>query len=274
MPFALAESDSISGAVDKNMAAQRTACDKNTSMEWSSKYSRCIGKQAAVDTRNEARACDSLTDLAAKQNCHLKLAEKNTALSSDPGSLYQPKTGGSMLLNSAATIYGAYTATNIFHEQAKSGENSNCMSKKIYGITGLAGLASDFYLKSKAKKKVKEIEGKYMLDKKNSAFESQVLALEYLKEEQNTVVEIAGMEKKRNMMLMLGYGLATGWAVYELTPYGANPDCVPKKKDAKAENNTATAKGPAAVNTESLGGAEAFPVKQGSVEVRDLPPLK
>lgn len=231
-----AQGDSISGAADNAMASQRAACDKNSSMTWNSKLSRCVGKQQAVDMRNDAKACDALTDIKAKQNCHIKIAEKNSGLSSDTNSLNQGGTTGSMLMNSAATVVGAYTATSLFHEKAKSVENSNCMSKKIYGITGVAGLASDLYLKVKAKKKVKELEGKFMLDKKNTAYEAQIKALEYLKEEQNTVASIANMEKKRNMMLMVGYGLATAWAIYEITPYGANPDCVPGKKKEDTTN--------------------------------------
>jgi hypothetical protein len=227
-----AQGDSISGVVDTNMAAQKDACNKNTAMTWSSKLNRCIGKQQAVDARNEANACDAMTDVTSKQKCQMKIAEKNSGLSSDTSSLNQGKTTASAVMNTANTAYGAYTVLNIFNKKAKSGENSNCMSKKILGITATAGLASDIYLKMKAKKKVKDLEGKFLLDTKNTAYEAQVKALEYLKEEQSTVVEIANMEKKRNMMLMLGYGLATGWAIYELTPFVENPDCVPHKQTA------------------------------------------
>jgi hypothetical protein len=223
--------DSISASVDANMAAQRSECDKHTAMEWSSKLNRCIGKKAAVDARNEAKGCDSLADLSAKEKCHLNLAEKNTSLASDTSKLNQGNTSGSMLMNGAASIYSAYASTDIILDHSKKNENSNCMSKKILGVTAVAGLASDVYLKMKAKKTVKDLEGKYMLDINNTTYEAQVKALEYLKQEQQTVIEIASMEKKRNMMLMLGYALATGWAIYEMTPYGANPNCVPKKDE-------------------------------------------
>ena len=241
-----AQSDSISAAVNTNMANQMAECKKNTAKVWDSKLNRCVGKQQAIDTRNEAKACDALTDVTAKQNCHLKIAEKNTGLNSDTGSLYTGNSG-SMLINGAATIYGAYSVLGWFNSTAKTkGENSACMSKKILGITGAAGIASDIYLKMKAKKTVKVLEGKFMLDKKNTAYEAQIKALEYLKVEQETVAEIAGMEKKRNMLLMVGYGLATGWAVYELTPFGANPDCVPKKDDdTKKEPDKSPAADPA-----------------------------
>jgi hypothetical protein len=210
-------------AVNANMAQQQETCAKNTAMEWSATLNRCIGKQAAVDSRRAAQACDGITDLAAKEKCHISLAEQNTKLSSDTKGLNQGKTTNSMMMNGIAA---AYTAINMISTFGKDGQKSNCTSKKILGVTSVAGLVSDVYLKMKAKKKVKALEGKYKLDTTTSTHEAQVSALEYLKDEQQTVVEIAGMEKKRNLALMLGYGIAAGWAVYEMTPFGANPDCM------------------------------------------------
>ena len=207
--------------VDQVMADQKAACDKNTSMTWSLKLNRCIGKQSSVDTRNAAKACDSLTDVAAKEKCNLNLAEKQTGLSSDTASLNQGNTTGSMVMNGVAT---AYTALSFISAAGSTGEKSNCTSRTIFAVTSIAGLASDVFLKMKAKKKVQELEGKYKLDKTSSASEAQVKALEYLKEEQQTVVSIASMEKKRNMALMLGYGISTAWAIYEMMNF-TTPAC-------------------------------------------------
>lgn len=257
---------------DDYIADQQTACAKNTAMEWSSALNRCVGKQAAIDARNEAQACDALKDVTAKANCHLALAEKNSKLSSDPSKLNQGSTTNSMLMNGVAA---AYSAINIISSMGKNGEQSNCTSKKILGVTSVAGLASDVYLKMSAKKKVKELEGKYKLDTTTASTEAQVQALQYLKEEQQTVVSIAGMEKKRNLMLMLGYGMAAGWAVYEMTPFGANPDCVkPNKGDevkasADAKPAAATATGTTPVTPEYE--AETFSVIRGDVETTQGP---
>ena len=217
---------------DQIMDEQKAACDKNTAQEWSSKLNRCIGKQAAVDTRNDAKACDALTDVAAKEKCHIALAEKNTGLSSDTSKLNQGKTGSSMIMNG---VMAAYTIISMIGGFSRGGAKSSCTSKKIFGVTSVAGLASDVYLKMRAKKKVKELEGKYKLDTTTNAHEAQVKALEYLKEEQQTVVAIASLEKKRNLLLMAGYGLAAGWAAYEMA-FGKNPACY--KKDGDSDSAT------------------------------------
>ena len=208
--------------VNAAMAEQQAACAKNPAMEWSATHNRCVGKQKVVENRKAAQACEGVTDVKEKEKCHMNIAEQASSLSSDPNSLHKGNTTGSMMMNGVAA---AYTAINMISNMGKGGASSHCTSKKILGITSVAGLASDVYLKMKAKKKIKELEGKYKLDTTTGSSEAQVTALEYLKEEQQTVLEIAGMEKKRNLALMLGYGIAAGWAVYEMTAFGMNPDC-------------------------------------------------
>ena len=218
-PFAIALDDA---QTESYMKTQQEACAKNTAMEWSATLNRCVGKQAARETRHASQDCNEITDLSAREKCHIALSEKNTGLSSDPSKLSQGKTTNSMVMNSITT---AYTIINIISAMGKNSAYSNCTSKKIFGVTSVAGLASDVYLKMRAKSKVKELEDKFKLDQNSGSHEAQVKALEYLKEEQKTVVSIASLEKKRNLALMLGYGLAAGWAVYEMTPYSHNPDC-------------------------------------------------
>lgn len=209
--------------VEANMDAQVAACKANTAMEWSSSLNRCVGKVEARATRNESKACNDIVDLKAREKCHLAVAEKSTGLSSDTEKLNQGSTTSSMLLN--GSVLAAYTIIALISKEGIKGIMSGCTSKKILGLTSAAGLASDVYLKVTAKKKVKELEDKYALDKTSSAYEAQVKALEYLKEEQQTVVSIAGLEKKRNLALMLGYGVAAGFAAYEMTFVSNNPDC-------------------------------------------------
>lgn len=215
---------------EANMAAQVSACSANSAMEWSSKLNRCVGKVAARATRNESKACNELTDVNAKEKCHLAIAEKSTGLSADTEKLNQGGTTGSMMLN--GSIAAAYAIIALISEKGISGLTSGCTSKKILGVTSAAGLASDVYLKMSAKKKVKQLENKYALDKTSSAYEAQVKALEYLKEEQETVVKISSLEKKRNMALMAGYGAAAAFAVYEIAfPPASGPCNDPNKEN-------------------------------------------
>lgn len=231
--LAMAQDSTTNDAkVEANIAAQIATCKSNTAMEWSSTLNRCVGKAQARATRNEARACDALTDVKAKEKCHLGIAEKSTGLSSDAAKLNPDGTTKSMLLN--GSVAAAYAVITLVSKFGAKKSNNNCTSKHIMGITSVAGLASDVYLKMSAKKKVKELEGKYALDKTSSAYEAQVKALEYLKEEQQTVVDIASLEKKRNLALMLGYGVAAGFAAYEMAfpsenaPCYTDPDKVPE----------------------------------------------
>lgn len=228
----------VDAKVEANMAAQVTACNANTAMEWSSTLNRCVGKAAARAARNEAMACDALTTAEAKEACHLKIAEKSTGLSSDASKLNQGSTTGSMVMN--GSIAAAYAIIALISDKAKSGLMSGCTSKTILAATSAAGIASDLYLKISAKKKIKELEDKYKLDKESTAYEAQIKALEYLKEEQETVVKIASLEKKRNMALMAGYGAAAAFAAYELAFPAQNTQCtgVSKNEGGAAEGQT------------------------------------
>lgn len=249
--------------VNAKIAAQVEACAKNPAMEWSATLDRCVGKQSAVDSRKAAQACDGVTDLKEKEKCHMNLAEQKSKLSSDPNSLHKGNTTKSMMMNGVAA---AYTAINIISNLGKGGEKSNCTSKKILGVTSVAGLASDVYLKMKTKKKIKELEGKYKLDTTTASSEAQVTALEYLREEQQTVVEIAGMEKKRNLALMLGYGIAAGWAVYEMTGFGSNPGCAKPNT-----GNEAVAKSDPATATASTTSPPGVPTSEVTTYPVDVP---
>lgn len=213
------------------IAQQQADCAKNKAMVWSAPMNRCIGVQQEIDTRHEVQDCNKNTDATARENCFKAIAENKTGLSSDPGKL--DTTGGtnkSLMMNGVNTAYAALNFINAFGSAKK---NNPCMSKKIFGVTAVAGTLSDVYLKNRAKNKVKDLEGKYTLDAKSTAANSQVKAFEYLKDEQNTVADIAGMEKKRNMLLMLGYGAATAMAIYEMTPMGANAACTKPEQSCK-----------------------------------------
>lgn len=244
-PLLLAE------ATDTVLVQQKADCLKDTSSEWSDSLNRCVGKAAAIQTRQEADACNALTDLTARQDCHKALAEKKSGLSSDTGSLNQGNTTGSMVMNAAYSIVTLLSMTG-----AKSA-NSACTSKKIFGVTAVAGLASDFFLKFKAKKKVKDLADKYKLDVKTGASDAQVKALQYLKDEQNTVAEIAGLEKKRNMLLMMGYGAAGVMAAYEMAFPAANAGCMKKEEvaDGKVGNPPETSASNVAPTTTGAAGA-------------------
>ncbi|MGZ3809490.1 MAG: hypothetical protein ACXVCE_15510 [Bacteriovorax sp.] len=227
----------LSAQTDTTLDQQKADCAKNSAMEWSSQLNRCIQKIQAQTDRHEADNCNVIQDISQREACHKALAEKKTGLSSDPNSLKQGNTTGSMMMNAA------YSIVSLINSTGSSSSKSSCTSKTIFGVTAVAGLASDFYLKYKAKKKIKELTDKYKLDAKNGSMDSQVKALEYLKEEQQTVADIASLEKKRNMLLMMGYGAAGVMAAVELAMPAMNPECNKgdENKSAEGEKKTETA---------------------------------
>lgn len=135
-------------------------------------------------------------------------------------------SGESSTVETANSDEGQSTATS---EKAKdtnetSKSSKNCMSKQILGMTGVAGLATDVWMKMQTKKKMAELKKSYQVDLENSAYDGQKKAFEYLLKEQETVKEMAGLEKKRNLALMAGYGAALAMSVWE-TFFNQDPQC-------------------------------------------------
>lgn len=222
-------------APDPIVEQQKADCVANPAFEWSTTLNKCIQKQASQDTRNQADTCNKLTDMAQREACHKALAEKQTGLSSNTDGLNQGRTSDSLTLNSITT---AYAMIGLFNSKGTSMLSSTCTSKKIFAYTALGGVLTDLYLKHQAKKKVEELKNKFKLDAKSGASASQSKALEYLREEQQTVADIAGQEKNRNMLLTLGYGAASVMAIIEMATYGTgNADCVAKNDTKTASNN-------------------------------------
>ena len=230
-PFAFSQANS-----EASVSAQKAECDKNKASEWSTKLNRCLTKAQSKENRLAAQECDKNTDAAEREKCHNALAEKLTGLSSDINQIgASSTTGTSMMVNGVGTAYAALSYFNAFGNKHK--ENP-CTSKKIYGITSAGGLLSDFYIKYRTNKKVDELKEKYKTDNKNNSKVSQLRAFEYLKDEQEAIKDAAGFEKKRNMVLMAGYGAAAIMALYEMTPMGANGACTkPEKQEAVANSN-------------------------------------
>lgn len=268
---------------DTSLDAQREACGKNSAAEWSSSMNKCVGKVEDRKTRHEVEDCSLLTDIEQRKECHKKIAEKKTGLNADPDSLPKGTTGKSAVMNGAAS---AYAILGIINSMGSGNNKSMCTSKKIFAVTAIAGTLSDIWLKIQAKKKLNSLKDKYQLDVKNNAYDAQSKAFQYLKDEQATVKDIAGQEKKRNMLLMLGYGAASLMAIYEMTPYGANSDCLKKeaKEEAKKEEPKVDDK-PKPTPAEVAPEATACPsgmtadgtvctgaVTQGQIESRPLEP--
>lgn len=273
--FSLAISIPVFGADED--AAQKEACSKNSAMEWNVELGRCVGKAAARQTRHEAQACDALTDIAAQKACHMQVAENKTGVSGDAekeASKVNSLQSRSTIIN---TANGVIAVINMI---AKDSSESKCMSKQIFGITSLGGFLTDIYMKINTKKKLNALKDKFVVENKDNAYSSQVKALEFLKEEQEVIKKIASQEKKRQMLLMIGYGAAAATAAFETltndacyapqekkSEASAQADKVAKEADIKAEAK------PAPTPEGAPEGAQTHAVKEpGPIETRELPP--
>lgn len=199
-------------AEEDELQAQKTACAKNTAMEWSLDLNRCVGKAQSRKDRHDAQDCNALTDVEARKACHMNLATTKTGVTADPNQAAEKISSGqtqSAVINTASTIV---SMLNLF---ASDKAGSACMSKSIMGITSVGGLATDIWMKIDTRKKLKALQNKYQIDAKTSPYDAQSRALYYLKEEQEVVKKIASLEKKRQMLLMIGYGAAVVAAGFE-----------------------------------------------------------
>ena len=237
--FVLADDSSTDPAI----AAQVKTCNSSASSEWSYQLNRCVTKAQAESDRKAATACDDVklhTTEEDRKACHMNLAESQTGLSSDTNKLSdnvnQGNTAASIVMNGVGT---AYTILGLINKGGQHLNKSSCMSKKIFGVTAFVGTATDIYLKMTAKDKMKSLKDKYNAIVNKGSYDNQVMALQYLKDEQSTVADIADLEVKRNMALTIGYSAAAIMAAYEMISYGStNPGCnkpEPKNKEGEKE---------------------------------------
>jgi hypothetical protein len=195
------------------LVKDKADCAANIAMEWSSILNRCVDKVQAVNVRNAAKECDLLTDLTAKKNCQMNLARKDTGLNASVASAGVDKI--SSIKDQATMINGAYSVVAAINMIAAKSFKDPCTCKNIFAVTAMAGIASDLLLKDQAKKKMEAMANQYTIDSKTTAYNSQLKALQYLRDEQKAVADLAAKEEKRQMLLEIGYGVAAAYAVYE-----------------------------------------------------------
>ena len=162
------------------VAQAQADCAKNTGKTWSAEVNRCVDSAQAIAIQSESRACETNQDLEARKNCHVQLAAKYTGIDSNNAQ----DTLGKMsdLQTRSAIINGASTIVAAINFFGSSGKNSKCMCKNVFGVTAVAGLASDVYIKMKTNKAMDELKNKYQIDLKTSSYNAQYKALEYLRD--------------------------------------------------------------------------------------------
>ena len=196
---------------DPYLAKQKEECAKRSNKTWDTERNRCIekveNKEMRIAEKDAGDKCLAITDLSARKQCFIDHARTKAN-----GMNTEHKASG--LKNMESMINHAYTVLAAIQMAVGSG-SSNCTSRTIFGATSLVGSLSDIYLKVQAKKKMKELQDKYKIDTSTGRHDAQVKALEYLKEEQDTLADLASKEQKRHMIMMAGFGVALGFTLYE-----------------------------------------------------------
>ena len=233
-------------AEDDPFASERASCIANSAKEWNAATNRCMQKQAAMDRRHDIETCDDKTkypNATDREKCHMDKAKAAAGPEASQNIDDMAKEGQGNK-DAGMVINAAYTAIALFNGSGPMWAKSTCTSKQIFGVTAIAGIATDIWLKMEAEKKVKDLKDKFKLDSESSASGAQVKALEFLKEEQQTIADIASKEAKRDMLLSIGYGAAMIAAFIELytTPLSSvDVECLtPEQQEArKADAKTA-----------------------------------
>lgn len=201
---------------DTSISGQRATCASRPGFYWNTSLNRCMAKEDTAQFKKDTEACDKITDTEQKKSCMLSLAQMRSNVTSDPS---KANLANSKVLIS--TAYGVLGALFMFGAI----EDADCPSKTIFGVTALAGTAADWFIKFKANKKSKELRDKYKIDTSTNSYHAQSKALEYLKDEQGAVLDLAKKEKIRNMAITAGFAAASITAIVEMISPSTFPNC-------------------------------------------------
>lgn len=243
---------------DAELAAQQTACAKDSSKQWDCKLNRCVTLQSVVDARAKAQVCLDMpettdAELAAKKACMNQYAESETGVK-----------GGQQVKGSGLAMgaYGLSVAMAVINLTAKKSNGSSCMSKTIFNASAVAAVAGELYQYFLLQKNLKKLQEEYKkgIIQKGASFEAQMKAFEYLRDEQGEIASIAKKKQILYTVLAAGYGAATAVAVGELIGWPKPPcESTNTSSDAKASNTNDQ-------NTQTKPEAKADPKSGGATK--------
>lgn len=176
--------------------AQRQCTD---SQEWSAQRNMCVTTESSKARRDDARKCSKIEDADARKACHDKVAASETGVSK--GDEY---SDSGMLDMSIPALTAAMSGTMMITSKKIMGP---CLSLTTMAGTSVVGLASEFFYKKQAKKKLEELQEDYEKETaSDDAYHAQKRAFEFLKKEQELIAEFE--EKRRNTMFVMTAGYA------------------------------------------------------------------
>jgi hypothetical protein len=214
LPTTAYSQESCSYPKDVAMDKKQRDCATAKSREWICRLNRCVTTAEATLEREKFKDCAEKIDPADRKTCHDKYASEETGVSArDAGSSGDKNLA--TLGTIAQTIYAGMAINAIWG--AKPSPANLCTSRKVYMGGAVIMLLTEVYMRMTAKKKFKAIAKKYNSEQADEdAFQAQLNALEYLKEEQKEVASLAKTRKNAYTLQMIAFTASLGLAVYEL----------------------------------------------------------
>lgn len=213
-PTSFAETCSYTN--DSDLAAQQTACLTDSSKQWDCKLNRCITPQSVIEARNQIQTCLNLpestdAEKTAKKACMDNKAKEVTGV----------QGGFKEQSNSLAkTAYGFSVGMALINSTATKDSNSFCTSKSIFKAAAYGAIAGELYQYFFMKKALEKLQEDYKkgVIKEGAAFEAQVKAFEFLRDEQKAIADMASKKKMLYTALTIAYGAAMAVAILESLP--------------------------------------------------------
>lgn len=219
---------------DPELLKQKQECEKDISRDWSCELNRCMTTEDSKKARDDYNACAELPNYEERKKCHDDYALKYTGIKSEKEPPYMIGAG----------VSAALATMMVLNMAAAKNAKGKCISKYVLAAAGGAGVMSEIYFQMTAKKQLEKLQEDYKKEQElSSAYHQQVRALQYLKMEQEMVVDYAKNRKTAYMMLTAGYGMAMAMAIFDMR----KPSCGGKGEggDSSSGGDGTTAQGPA-----------------------------
>lgn len=221
---------------DQEMTQRQKDCSADAARTWSCEVNRCVTTAEAQGIRERYKECAEKVDEAERKKCHDDYAKRESGVKNDEDG------ANTTLAASAAAINGINAALLFLAGQGKS-PGGSCISRKIYMAASVVSVLAELYLMMMVDKKLKELQKDYEDEQvQEEAYSAQIRALQYLKEEQDTIADMAKARKNAYTLQMVLYGATTIAAILEITtgkmpPLFSPTPCMNKEQQEEREKD-------------------------------------
>ncbi len=203
---------STTNTASKTLDEQKQECLESNTKIWNESLNRCMDKQESVDMRKKFLECEKIADLTERNSCLENLRKEQIGDMKEENPVSWLGTAGAVVS----------TLTLVAINLAAKETGGQCLSKKIMTAAALGHLVSEAYNYFYAEKELRDLREAFseIVNDEEKAYDAQLKALEFLKEEQQTIQSVAKKKKTAYSIVAGLYGAALLAAIWELTPYG------------------------------------------------------